>query len=455
MLWLALLLTPASAEDYTVNDTVDRVNQGANGDCLTAAKTCSLRAAVQAAHDAGSGPHTIEVPAGYYSLSLVGGGGPEEGDLDLSGIALTITGEGADETIISAMGLEDRHLHVESSASLVLEGVTLIYGSGGAILNSGTLTVQDSELVLNEGFGGAIASYGSASLLRSRFSLNEGGAYGGAVYSQGGLVVSECDFEGNVAAQGGAIYSIDESLFIEHSTFIDNEARLGGGVYASMDTTFEIVGVTFAGNAALDGDSHGGGLDVAGARGTVDQSSFVFNIARLGGGIHIHDDDTVTVRDTTVGHNTALEGGGGIYLVEADSPVSLTHVTIARNEGGGLVTPTVAGERPASRLEVRNSLLVENGGGDCRAVLAWMSSTNLEDPSGCAIASQTDVDTGVSGIDTFAPELYWGWPHFRLDPKGPAMGVGEPADCTSIDQLLMLRDPKGCDRGAIEYVPTY
>ena len=94
-------------------------------------------------------------------------------------------------------------LSVISGATLNLQFLTLkdssVTGSGGAILNDGTLTVTNSTLSANQatgalglGFAGAIRNDGTLTVTNSTFLGNQAnagvGAAGGAIYNTGGTV---------------------------------------------------------------------------------------------------------------------------------------------------------------------------------------------------------------------------------------------------------------------------
>src|SRR5260370_38239544 len=65
-----VVASAAHAADFVVNSTADAPN-AKPGDhlCITAAATCTLRAAVQEAN-ADGGANTISIPRGYYRLSI-------------------------------------------------------------------------------------------------------------------------------------------------------------------------------------------------------------------------------------------------------------------------------------------------------------------------------------------------------------------------------------------------
>jgi CSLREA domain-containing protein len=88
---------------------------------------CSLREAIKDANDH-SGHDIINIPAGTYVLDLTGSGDDTNatGDLDITD-DVTINGAGEETTIIDGNGT-DRVLHVFSSATVVVNDVTIRNG---------------------------------------------------------------------------------------------------------------------------------------------------------------------------------------------------------------------------------------------------------------------------------------------------------------------------------------
>jgi len=143
---------------------------------------CTLREAIIAANTdaavdacpAGSGADVVVVPAGTYTLTLVGADedAAATGDLDVTA-DLEIDGAGAATTVIDGNST-DRVLDIDPAGAgltVLVSGVTLQHGSslqeGGAVRSRATLTLADSivQANLTSGTlavrGGGIASDGS------------------------------------------------------------------------------------------------------------------------------------------------------------------------------------------------------------------------------------------------------------------------------------------------------
>jgi predicted outer membrane repeat protein len=128
---------------------------------------------------------------------------------------------------------------------------------GGAIYNSGTLTVSDASFAGNSSvYGGAIETEDNATISRTTFSRNAAdalfgdptNAYGGAIYNDGHTLVTGDTFFGNTSAGfGGGIYNTD-SLAIDHTLIAHNDATVGGGGIYNDDSTVTLTDTGVLGN---------------------------------------------------------------------------------------------------------------------------------------------------------------------------------------------------------------
>jgi len=227
---------PTSPQAYIVTTAADNVNDAA---CLPG--NCTLRQAVNASNlTLGTAANTITFdPTAFASpqtITLLTGSG---GTLTPTH-AVTIDGTGRSVTISGGgtVGL----FTVNPGITLTLTRLTLANGnsgSGGAILNFGTVTVTGST------FSGNAAPGGS----------------GGAIHSSGGtLTVTGSTFSGNSASYGGAIVNIGGTLTVTSSTFSGNTAGFGGAIYNFGGTLSTVTGNTASnqgpdiyGNVSTDG----------------------------------------------------------------------------------------------------------------------------------------------------------------------------------------------------------
>ncbi|MFI2386375.1 hypothetical protein ACH49A_29495 [Micromonospora sediminicola] len=244
-------------------------------------------------------------------------------------------------------------------------------GDGGGIFNQGVLKVEESHVDDNTagGNGGGIANgngeqhggHGPADLAGAEAEKD---AKGGHDKHHAGTVEIIGAHEGKDASlstlshnragkNGGGLFSSGGFVTVSFTAIGGNTAcGNGGGVYAE-NTDLDLDKVHVAGNHAdgngggvvVTGGKHWAGKDNGAAGATISDSVIVDNTAnRFGGGIfngewlvkiedgfltreHDKDDNaTLTIRDTLVKGNTALNGGG-IFNNKAKITLTKTHVT--------------------------------------------------------------------------------------------------------------------------------
>ena len=374
------LSSAAAAPTFTVNSVVDAEASAPfdNGVCQTASgnSVCTLRAAIMKANHFPGGGVTIIVPAGTYGLTLNSGGNADEvtGDLNVTA-SMTIQGAGAATTIVDANQI-DRAIHVGSTATITISGLTIKNGSttgfGGGILNDGVLTLTNSvvtgnqtragngtgggtagggifsskTLTLNntvvsanvsDGNGGGVWSNGSATLNDSSVTANRttNGAVGGGIVNTGGtMTINRSAISGNQTApqsggsdnngDGGGIWCNGGVLTMTNSTVSNNSAfGSGGGIFNSPGTggTVNVFFCTIAGNLA---------------------NSYV---ATAGSGGGIYNEGTVTLRTTIVAQNYSGVNpddlNGGITSQDYNLIQFTTGATI-----NGVTTHNITGVNP-------------------------------------------------------------------------------------------------------------
>ncbi|MEV5631061.1 hypothetical protein [Micromonospora tulbaghiae] len=241
-------------------------------------------------------------------------------------------------------------------------------GDGGGVYNEGTLKVEETHVDDNTagGNGGGIANgsglsggHGPAASATPKGYDKKGKHHEagtveiyGSDHGKDGVKSSLSD--NRAGKNGGGLFSSGGTVTVSFTAITGNTAcENGGGVYAE-NTDLDLDKVHVAKNHA-DGD--GGGVVVTGgkhwgypnakehASATIADSKIVDNTAnRFGGGIYNgewlikiedgflardHDKDdnaTLTIRDTDIKGNTALNGGG-IFNNKAKITLTKTHVT--------------------------------------------------------------------------------------------------------------------------------
>lgn len=289
-LLLAALSTPPEigAATFTVNDTMDTVDSlPGDGLCADTGGNCTLRAAVQEAN-ALSGADSIILVAGTYLLTIAGNNeqSAATGDLDITA-ALTITGAGADTTVIDANGL-DRIFEVINAGDVSVSGVTLQNGIAG----------QNQSGYFVQQVGGAIFHVGTPSVL----TLSD-------------MVIRNCS-----ATSGGAVYNIYSTLLVRNSTFHNNSATTGGGgaIAEGLAGYMQLYNTTLSGNSA------------AGSGGALQTSN---NIAFL---------NNVTIVDNIADSDNNGSGDGG-GIAQGFTAPTLSNTIIARNSDLGGQAPDCFG----------------------------------------------------------------------------------------------------------------
>jgi CSLREA domain-containing protein len=226
----------AQAATFTVNGTGDYVDASpGDGICLATNGACTLRAAINEANALAGGPHTINVPAGYYELWIAGRNedGGLTGDLDILK-SMTIHGSGPGATVVNSFR-SDRVFDLAGSTTVTIDGMTIQGGlapAGGGLLVRGDLTLTNVVVTGNQAnTGGGLDVSGTLHVDRSTISEN---------------VAWDT---GQFNAYGGGINAERSSITITNSTISGNAAsQLYGGVYL-WDGTLNMTNVTLSGNS--------------------------------------------------------------------------------------------------------------------------------------------------------------------------------------------------------------
>lgn len=523
---LGMVHVPGTATDAQHTGTPQGTGRGNTGataiitvttfaDDLTANGNCSLREAVQSANtaaavDACAMPGTtntiIRLAAGGYTLTLAGANedANQSGDLDLLA-AMEFIGQGNRETAIDGASI-DRVIHVHTGAVATIKGVTLRNGAapdgevidqaaepgrpGGAIFNSGELTLLESAVTASRagtgasspsdyfssdrggdgGDGGGIYNDGTLHVTRSAVLQNttgsggEGpcggggtGGDGGGIYNGGWMTVTESNIRDNMTGSGGrvvcppgifaassgagggianhAVAVVDYSSVIANSTaagadVFGTHARGGrGGPGGGIANTgsLHIDTSTVSGNEAGNGGS--GGVDGGGAGG---DGGGIYNA--IGGSLAI-DATTVTQNRAGVAGESLAGTGGG-----------------ADGEGGGIAT--------TEPLQARNMVVAGNvarRAPDCAGTLDSYDYNLIELVDGCTLAGTvTHVLTGTPPL--LGALAGTGGPTLTHDPL-LASPLRDGGACTDILGSTMSRDQRGlprpmdvtCDMGAVEW----
>ena len=359
----------ASAASFTVNDPTDAALANPAGTACesTNGGSCTLRAAVQAADNAG-GASTITVPAGEFKLTIpsTGADDPASGDLDVkSGTSVTLTGAGAGSTTLNANHV-DREFAVQNGASLSVSGVTIEHGAQPDTSPSDNSTSPGR---------------------------------GGAIYNDGFLFVDRSVLTGNSADFGGGVVFSDtaaSATSITNSTVSFNASDDPGGAIEAYSGTITLTGDTISHNSA---DSEGGVLyaDDAGhtvGAVTVANTTLTNNSADGEGGVlKLYEAGALTISNSNLSDNTADSDGGAIYD-ERSGPISITgsavnNDTTDASDGGALY------EDASQGLTVKNSSFNNDYGSEGGAIYKYESGSLVVESSTFDSNSNDDTDGGA------------------------------------------------------------
>jgi hypothetical protein len=249
----------ATATDSTTNDTSEfsQCRTAATATALTVTNTSddgegSLRRALASVEDGGVIDFAPEV-RGTVTLAS---------ELVVSR-RVNINGPGANLLTLSG-GNVRRLLNVQPGGAAIVSKLSFSNGKadgdGGAILNSGALTLANCTVSLSKAArGGAVFNAGSLNVEGSTLNSNGADGEGGAVFNAGSANVSASTLSGNVARAGGGIFNGGGgALNVTNTTVSDNRAGERGGGIANGGGQVSVTASTVAANASL-GQAHSGG----------------------------------------------------------------------------------------------------------------------------------------------------------------------------------------------------
>ncbi len=442
--------TGAVAGTFDVTKTTDD-----DGACFSG--NCALREAVLAANISIS-PDTINVPAGVYTLTIVGDSEEEgfTGDIDIK-YGTTIIGAGSGLTVIDASALvdTDRHFQIRGlSGTTTISGVTLINGSGGqgsAIhVSSGARAIlTDIEARDNTSVGINVNTNAIVDLVDTTIGPNN--AIG--IINEGDLVITGSTITGNGPTPDGAGIANDPgaTLEITDSEISGNGAlSRGGGIFNAPGATISLIeNSTISGNSS---NSLGGGLHSDGDVNAILGTTISGNTAAgFGGGI-FNNFGSLTITNSTLSENSAFSAGSGIYN-DSSGTLTARHVTIV---GPGEGVNVIAG----GVLTLQNTLVATTGA-DCAGTGTPTSlGGNLDTDGTCILTGTGDIPAGNSALGPLQDN---GGPTetHALGATSAAIDTGLNGACPATDQRGQARvdgDANGtltCDIGAFEFQAEY
>ena len=293
---------------------------------------------------------------------------------------------------------------------------------------------------------------------------------GGGIWNSGTLMLTDSTISGNAAITAGGGILSNRPLTVKDSTISGNSADLGGGLYSA--TTLKITNSTISGNSATD---NGGGIYNFGGTLTLTDSTISGNSAYIAGGI-FHKIGDLTLTNSTVSGNTASIAGG----IDNEYNMTIINSTIAGNTAtvtGGIdneysmtiINSTIAGNSATNTgggifsggvLQIKNSILAGNTGGNCFTPILD-GGHNLDSGTSCGFSAAYDSLPGTDPKLGALADNGGSTQTMALGSGSPALDTGDDSVCNDattvnkLDQRGMAR-PQGahCDMGAFELDKT-
>ena len=413
-LWIAISAAPPVRAAVVIEVTTP-LDEGAPGEV-------TLRDAVKLANTDGVDTEIHLIPGAVHELAQCGGepGGEEDltgvGDLDHTDAhALVLVGEKSEIRQLCPFG---RILDHHTGAPLELRGVTLSdalgFGRGGALRSQGPTVLVETAFLRNQVqgtpetpgmvYGGAVAVEASLQIRNSSFRENRAlplslgwPAGGGAVWGSESVTVEDTTFVGNQADSGGALAALGP-VSVRRSSFRDNLAKAseaaGGAIRLGSETAeLRVDESEFIENRAIGagGAIAVGGLwlpsGFSGAQVLLRATAFRNNLAARAGAVYLKNSvgAVLEIERSTFHQNRAfgpagaVEHGGfyGTLVVRDSTFVANT----AEGDGGAVLTGRLGNEATILR-----SVFQDNRAGLRGGALSVRSGTYLFGPSSLVVS---------------------------------------------------------------------
>jgi len=177
--------------------------------------------------------------------------------LELTNTTGTQSIDGGSQVVISGYYGDTQVFEIDAGVEAVITNLSIENGSGGSgggVVNDGTLTLSNVSLSGNHASssnGGALQNNGTLTAYNVTFADNSASgstSKGGAINNNGTMTLGNVTLSGNSAYDGGAISNFGV-LTISDATIANNSAAVsGGGIYAPSSAT--LLNSIIAGNSA-------------------------------------------------------------------------------------------------------------------------------------------------------------------------------------------------------------
>lgn len=307
----------------------------------------------------------------------------------------------------------ERVFTIDSGYKVTLAGLALTGGnasSGGAVYNSGELTLSNVDISANsatgltsvEGGGGVFNDAGILAILNSTLKNNSAlgtAGSGGAIFNRGGAAtLSNTFIKSNTASRAGGGIELAPNTIVSLNGFDPSPA------------TISITGGELSDNTTASNPGNGGGIHITGnGNATITDTVVNANFASREGGGLWNGSGTMSLMRVTINANTASgiaadDGGGGIFnnggtLSIIDSTITNNLANGTSGSGGGLFS--LGGSAHISRTTIKDNSASRAGGGIESApasVIALDSDDDPRDPATAAPSLEATIVITESDI---------------------------------------------------------
>lgn len=205
-------------------------------------------------------------------------------------------------------------------------------------INKGSVTIANATLVNGKADNGGAISFDSDGILNvvgSNFKYNYG-KLAGAIHSfNGNMIITDSNFESNVADDGGADgvilteSSITKPFTINNSVFKNNTAQAGGAIFSSADV--DVYSSIFINNIGI---RVGGAILAAGENVNTVNSTFQNNSGSSkgsdGGAIWAWKD--ITAQDRSIFTDNSVKHSDGAFYSYKGKVTCTKDITLRNNQ---------------------------------------------------------------------------------------------------------------------------
>eukprot|EP01113_Clastostelium_recurvatum_P034934 TRINITY_DN4804_c1_g1_i2.p1 TRINITY_DN4804_c1_g1~~TRINITY_DN4804_c1_g1_i2.p1 ORF type:complete len:695 (-),score=60.43 TRINITY_DN4804_c1_g1_i2:321-2345(-) len=315
---------------------------------------------------------------------------------------ITISSVGDPGSVIIDCQHQSRHMTI-TQGSVTISGITFLNGrdtdgAGGGCMKIGN---SASVFITNSSFNACISLASGGAVYINTTNTNT------QTYT---TTIHFTSFEDNSASLGGALYAVDEYLYVNDCNFERNIATSNGGALVLSSATIT--------ESLLRSNRAGGS----------------------GGAIYIlaPQFDSLLLNDVNIDQNTALLQGGGIYLSHSSpqvTSISFYNTTIGRNKallGSGVflefgTQPSLSGSVYAFDLSgsvVAQNILAQGHRGASASAFAVVPGAYVQDFSiqGLVSGNNGEVDVSCSSFYT-----------------SRSFSFCSPSPCSIMDDLSMCK----------------